>query len=194
MRWCSFNWSCFFIEGAAFVRFLILMMTDCICWCRKHLDNVWPEDEVLKLAAAVESNTVHPVGKAIVEAAQAVKCPNIKVLFHSGFCLDLLLIPCFDTELCSKNCKKKNLKNKELWLSFQYYSLFLSFSISNGFSIFSSFQAVHQLTMTAIGLGSDDVLSVYPLAVIFMQKTILSGGGWNIYWGTWIWCCSCCWQ
>ncbi|XVF44760.1 hypothetical protein PTKIN_Ptkin02bG0149700 [Pterospermum kingtungense] len=47
---------------------------------RKHLDKVWSEDEVLKLAAAVESNTVHPVGKAIVEAAQAVKCPNLKVV------------------------------------------------------------------------------------------------------------------
>ncbi|KAK9007817.1 hypothetical protein V6N11_074734 [Hibiscus sabdariffa] len=47
---------------------------------RQHSDNIWSEDEVLKLAAAVESNTIHPVGKAIVEAAQAVKCPNIKVL------------------------------------------------------------------------------------------------------------------
>ncbi|XWS68297.1 hypothetical protein CRYUN_Cryun04dG0078700 [Craigia yunnanensis] len=47
---------------------------------RQHLDNIWSEDEVLKLAAAVESNTVHPVGKAIVEAARAVKCPNIKVV------------------------------------------------------------------------------------------------------------------
>ncbi|XVE93129.1 hypothetical protein REPUB_Repub01dG0163500 [Reevesia pubescens] len=47
---------------------------------RLHLDNIWSEDEVLKLAAAVESNTVHPIGKAIVEAARAVKCPNIKVV------------------------------------------------------------------------------------------------------------------
>ncbi|XP_039068674.1 LOW QUALITY PROTEIN: copper-transporting ATPase PAA1, chloroplastic-like [Hibiscus syriacus] len=47
---------------------------------RQHSDNIWSEDEVLKLAAAVESNTIHPVGKAIVEAAQAVKCPNIKVV------------------------------------------------------------------------------------------------------------------
>ncbi|XVF01573.1 hypothetical protein REPUB_Repub04eG0100700 [Reevesia pubescens] len=47
---------------------------------RQHLDNIWSEDEVLKLAAAVESNTVHPVGKAIVEAARAVKCPSIKVV------------------------------------------------------------------------------------------------------------------
>ncbi|GMI74673.1 HEAVY METAL ATPASE 6, HEAVY METAL ASSOCIATED PROTEIN 38, Arabidopsis thaliana heavy metal ATPase 6 [Hibiscus trionum] len=47
---------------------------------RQHSDDVWSEDEVLKLAAAVESNTIHPVGKAIVEAARAVKCPNIKVV------------------------------------------------------------------------------------------------------------------
>ncbi|KAL4362108.1 hypothetical protein GQ457_04G003920 [Hibiscus cannabinus] len=47
---------------------------------RQHSDNIWSEDEVLKLAAAVESNTIHPVGKAIVEAAQAVKCPNLKVV------------------------------------------------------------------------------------------------------------------
>ncbi|CAK7356983.1 unnamed protein product [Dovyalis caffra] len=40
----------------------------------------WSEDEVLKLAAAVESNTIHPVGKAIVEAAQAASCQNVKVM------------------------------------------------------------------------------------------------------------------
>ncbi|XP_021614871.1 copper-transporting ATPase PAA1, chloroplastic isoform X2 [Manihot esculenta] len=37
------------------------------------------EVEVLKLAAGVESNTIHPVGKAIVEAAQAAGCQNVKV-------------------------------------------------------------------------------------------------------------------
>ncbi|XVE66551.1 hypothetical protein DITRI_Ditri08aG0087700 [Diplodiscus trichospermus] len=47
---------------------------------RQHLDDIWSKDEALKLAAAVESNTVHPVGKAIVEAARSVKCPNIKVV------------------------------------------------------------------------------------------------------------------
>ncbi|KAK8311150.1 hypothetical protein V6Z11_D02G229900 [Gossypium hirsutum] len=47
---------------------------------RQHFDGSWSEDDVLKLAAAVESNTIHPVGKAIVEAAQAVKSPNIKVV------------------------------------------------------------------------------------------------------------------
>ncbi|PPS07496.1 hypothetical protein GOBAR_AA13147 [Gossypium barbadense] len=47
---------------------------------RQHFNGSWSEDDVLKLAAAVESNTIHPVGKAIVEAAQAVKSPNIKVV------------------------------------------------------------------------------------------------------------------
>ncbi|KAH7575623.1 hypothetical protein JRO89_XS02G0166700 [Xanthoceras sorbifolium] len=36
--------------------------------------------EVLRLAAGVESNTIHPVGKAIVEAAQAANCQNVKVM------------------------------------------------------------------------------------------------------------------
>ncbi|XP_028788777.1 copper-transporting ATPase PAA1, chloroplastic [Neltuma alba] len=44
-----------------------------------RLNNEWSEVEVLRLAAGVESNTVHPVGKAIVEAAQAVNCHNAKV-------------------------------------------------------------------------------------------------------------------
>ncbi|XP_078444885.1 P-type ATP-ase 1 isoform X2 [Wolffia australiana] len=37
------------------------------------------EIEMLRLAAGVESNTVHPVGKAIVEAAKAYGCHNAKV-------------------------------------------------------------------------------------------------------------------
>lgn len=36
------------------------------------------DTEVLKLAAGVESNTIHPVGKAIVEAARAANCPTVK--------------------------------------------------------------------------------------------------------------------
>ncbi|KAG6782021.1 hypothetical protein POTOM_011408 [Populus tomentosa] len=40
---------------------------------------MWSEVEVLKLAAGVESNTIHPVGKAIVEAAQAASCTSVKV-------------------------------------------------------------------------------------------------------------------
>lgn len=39
----------------------------------------WSEVDILKLAAGVEANTVHPIGKAIVEAAQAIKCLNMKV-------------------------------------------------------------------------------------------------------------------
>ncbi|MED6170352.1 Polyamine N-acetyltransferase 1 [Stylosanthes scabra] len=42
-------------------------------------DNAWSDVEVLRLAAAVESNSVHPVGKAIVDAAQKVNCTNAKV-------------------------------------------------------------------------------------------------------------------
>ncbi|KAI3805098.1 hypothetical protein L1987_27148 [Smallanthus sonchifolius] len=38
----------------------------------------WSETDVLKLAAAVESNTIHPIGKAILEAARVAKCPNVK--------------------------------------------------------------------------------------------------------------------
>ncbi|XP_051144648.1 copper-transporting ATPase PAA1, chloroplastic isoform X1 [Andrographis paniculata] len=39
----------------------------------------WSEADVLQLAAGVESNTIHPIGKAIVEAARASNCPNLKV-------------------------------------------------------------------------------------------------------------------
>nr|TKR84737.1 copper-transporting ATPase PAA1, chloroplastic-like [Populus alba] len=42
-------------------------------------DATLSEVELLKLAASVESNTIHPVGKAIVEAAQAAGCQNVKV-------------------------------------------------------------------------------------------------------------------
>ncbi|KAK1288370.1 hypothetical protein QJS10_CPB19g01412 [Acorus calamus] len=38
----------------------------------------WTEYEVLRLAAGVESNTIHPVGKAIVEAASAAGCQHVK--------------------------------------------------------------------------------------------------------------------
>ncbi|CAN8276151.1 unnamed protein product [Cochlearia groenlandica] len=40
--------------------------------------DTWSEVEVLMLAAAVESNTAHPVGKAIVKAARARNCQNMK--------------------------------------------------------------------------------------------------------------------
>nr|XP_034903033.1 copper-transporting ATPase PAA1, chloroplastic-like [Populus alba] len=47
--------------------------------CRLNPDATLSEVELLKLAASVESNTIHPVGKAIVEAAQAAGCQNVKV-------------------------------------------------------------------------------------------------------------------
>ncbi|XP_040363785.1 copper-transporting ATPase PAA1, chloroplastic isoform X3 [Rosa chinensis] len=42
-------------------------------------NHTWSDLEVLKFAAGVESNTIHPVGKAIVEAARAVNCQIIQV-------------------------------------------------------------------------------------------------------------------
>ncbi|KAG6382765.1 hypothetical protein SASPL_157526 [Salvia splendens] len=39
----------------------------------------WSEVDILKLAAGVESSTIHPIGKAIVEAAKAQNCLNVKV-------------------------------------------------------------------------------------------------------------------
>lgn len=50
-----------------------------VLWYRENLNLTLSEVEVLKLAAGVESNTIHPVGKAIVEAAQAAGCQNVKV-------------------------------------------------------------------------------------------------------------------
>ncbi|CAB4320110.1 unnamed protein product [Prunus armeniaca] len=44
---------------------------------QEKFNHTWSEVDVLKFAAGVESNTVHPVGKAIVEAAQAVNCQNM---------------------------------------------------------------------------------------------------------------------
>ncbi|CAM0901542.1 unnamed protein product [Alopecurus aequalis] len=41
-------------------------------------NNGWTEGDVLSLAAGVESNTNHPLGKAIMEAAQAANCINMK--------------------------------------------------------------------------------------------------------------------
>ncbi|WVZ23536.1 hypothetical protein V8G54_002080 [Vigna mungo] len=43
-------------------------------------ENALSDIEVLRLAAAVESNSIHPVGKAIVDAAVAVNCHNAKVI------------------------------------------------------------------------------------------------------------------
>ncbi|KAH7834804.1 hypothetical protein Vadar_019907 [Vaccinium darrowii] len=48
--------------------------------CGNDKDAQLSEEEVLKLAAGVESNTIHPIGKAIVEAARAANCKNVKVV------------------------------------------------------------------------------------------------------------------
>ncbi|KAG5526010.1 hypothetical protein RHGRI_032335 [Rhododendron griersonianum] len=48
--------------------------------CGSENDSQLSEEEVLKLAAGVESNTIHPIGKAIVEAARAANCKNVKVV------------------------------------------------------------------------------------------------------------------
>ncbi|KAG0497639.1 hypothetical protein HPP92_002330 [Vanilla planifolia] len=42
-------------------------------------DGAWSETELLKLAAGVESNTNHPLGKAIIDAARFANCDNVKV-------------------------------------------------------------------------------------------------------------------
>ena len=47
--------------------------------CSQTKINALSDIEVLRLAAAVESNSVHPVGKAIVDAAQAANCNDTKV-------------------------------------------------------------------------------------------------------------------
>ncbi|TXG53938.1 hypothetical protein EZV62_019194 [Acer yangbiense] len=47
---------------------------------RQNSTQTYSDTEVLRLAAGVESNTVHPIGKAIVEAAQAANCQNVKVV------------------------------------------------------------------------------------------------------------------
>ncbi|XP_015696014.2 copper-transporting ATPase PAA1, chloroplastic isoform X2 [Oryza brachyantha] len=41
-------------------------------------NNGWTEGEILSLAAGVESNTTHPLGKAIMEAAQVANCLHLQ--------------------------------------------------------------------------------------------------------------------
>ncbi|KAJ6814748.1 copper-transporting ATPase PAA1, chloroplastic isoform X1 [Iris pallida] len=41
---------------------------------KENMANKWTEDEILRLSAGVESNTNHPLGKAIMEAARAASC------------------------------------------------------------------------------------------------------------------------
>ncbi|VAI73721.1 hypothetical protein VPH35_122706 [Triticum aestivum] len=45
---------------------------------KDYWNNEWTEGDILSLAAGVESNTNHPLGKAIMEAAQAANCINMK--------------------------------------------------------------------------------------------------------------------
>lgn len=47
---------------------------------RDFASHRWTEDEILSLAAGVESNTNHPLGKAIVEASRSANCHNMKVI------------------------------------------------------------------------------------------------------------------
>ena len=42
--------------------------------------NQWTEAEILSFAAGVESNTNHPLGKAIMDAAGAANCIVMKVV------------------------------------------------------------------------------------------------------------------
>ncbi|RWR78483.1 copper-transporting ATPase PAA1, chloroplastic [Cinnamomum micranthum f. kanehirae] len=54
------------------------------CDDEKHLkqrsNDAWSEVEVLRLAAGVEANTIHPVGKAIQEAARVAGFQNVKAM------------------------------------------------------------------------------------------------------------------
>ncbi|KAF6148761.1 hypothetical protein GIB67_019369 [Kingdonia uniflora] len=59
-------------------------------YSKSNLSHKWSEIEVLKLAAGVESNTIHPVGKAIVEAAKSAGCQSVKVI--SSLYLDCTFI------------------------------------------------------------------------------------------------------
>ncbi|XP_072953722.1 copper-transporting ATPase PAA1, chloroplastic [Typha angustifolia] len=45
---------------------------------KNDLNYKWTEADILNLAAGVESSTNHPLGKAILEAARAANCANLK--------------------------------------------------------------------------------------------------------------------
>jgi Cu+-exporting ATPase len=57
------------------VRFIyeIFLLIKHFSFIRDSCNNEWT-GEILSLAAGVESNTTHPLGKAIMEAAQAANC------------------------------------------------------------------------------------------------------------------------
>jgi cation transport ATPase len=58
----------------------IFLLTNHIFVIRDFGDNQWTEAEILSFAAGVESNTNHPLGKAIMEAAGAADCIIMKVV------------------------------------------------------------------------------------------------------------------
>lgn len=58
---------------------------------RHNLNDTLSEVDVLMLAAAVESNTTHPVGKAIVKAARAHNCQTMKVGLLNDMCVPCLM-------------------------------------------------------------------------------------------------------
>jgi cation transport ATPase len=58
----------------------IFLLTNHIFVIRDFGDNQWTEAEILSFAAGVESNTNHPLGKAIMEAAGAADCISMKVV------------------------------------------------------------------------------------------------------------------
>ncbi|KAF7810562.1 copper-transporting ATPase PAA1, chloroplastic [Senna tora] len=72
------------IDILAFRVFVIALCSTLL----QTAENAWSDAEVLRLAAGVESNTIHPIGKAIVEAAQAV---NFDYAKHIGYSHRLFL-------------------------------------------------------------------------------------------------------
>lgn len=65
--------------GGSYSNFYGLQMILNMVQCRLNSNGNWSEVDILKLAAGVESSTIHPIGKAIVEAAKAQNCLNVKV-------------------------------------------------------------------------------------------------------------------
>lgn len=73
------------------------MILNCKLWCRQNPIHPLSETEILKFAAGVELNTVHPIGKAIVEAAEFSNCQNVKV--PSSFFLCVIVYSLCNQEL-----------------------------------------------------------------------------------------------
>lgn len=71
------------------------LLTNHISIIRDFGGNQWTEADILSFAAGVESNTNHPLGKAIMEAAGAANCINMKVAMakvHYKFELNMTLV------------------------------------------------------------------------------------------------------